>query len=73
MKTNETAVRVALGSVCATTKDICQSLAEQGVSTLVVQKEATQSSRDESAAGVAHQWSGKPGEDLFFNGWKLLF
>lgn len=19
------------------------------------------------------QWSGKPGEDLFFNGWKLLF
>ncbi|WP_020603187.1 hypothetical protein [Spirosoma spitsbergense] len=74
MKTNETVVGIAHGKLSAQTKDICHSLAEKGVSCLVVQKENTPTELSETAVVTESQhWSGKPGQDLFFNGWKLLF
>ena len=74
MKTNETVVGIANGKLSAQTKDICRSLAERGVSCLVVQKENRHTEPAETAVVTeSHHWSGKPGQDLFFNGWKLLF
>ena len=69
MKTNEETVGLMIGKGNATTKEICQSLAKQGISAIVVQKEASTSEIDDKP----HNWSGQPGKDLFFNGWKLLF
>lgn len=74
MKTNETVVGIANGKLSAQTKDMCRSLAEKGISCLVVQKESTHTGPVEPAVAADSQhWSGKPGQDLFFNGWKLLF
>ncbi|WP_018622222.1 hypothetical protein [Spirosoma luteum] len=74
MKNNETVVGIANGKLSAQTKDICRSLAEKGVSCLVVQKENMHTEIAEPAVDTESQhWSGKPGQDLFFNGWKLLF
>ncbi len=74
MKTNETVVGIANGKLSTQTKDICRSLAEGGVSCLVVQKENTHTEHVEPAVVAEPQhWSGQPGQDLFFNGWKLLF
>ncbi|MVM39135.1 hypothetical protein GO730_18955 [Spirosoma sp. HMF3257] len=69
MKTNETTVGLVAGHVTETTKSICRSLAEKGISAIVVQKESRISEPDEAV----ETWSGQPGKDLFFNGWKLLF
>ena len=69
MKTNEETVGLVVGNATDTTKDICRSLAKKGISALVVQKEV---SVPEANDGPRH-WSGQPGKDLFFNGWKLLF
>lgn len=77
MKTDETAICVATGKVTANAKEICRALAGQGISTLVVHKETAPANlpeyREYSAPADNQHWSGKPGEDLFFNGWKLLF
>ena len=74
MKKNETVVGIANGKLSTQTKDICRSLAERGVSCLVVQKENTHTEIVEPAdVPESQHWSGKPGQDLFFNGWKLLF
>ena len=72
MKTNEETVGVVIGKATESTKDICRMLAKQGISTLVVQKEASMSEADNTPK-VTNHWSGQPGKDLFFNGWKLLF
>lgn len=69
MKKNEETIGLATGHVTNTTKDICRSLAEKGVSAIVVQKEAPSPETDDAP----RHWSGQPGKDLFFNGWKLLF
>ncbi|GAB2601307.1 hypothetical protein [Spirosoma areae] len=75
MKTNEKTVGFASGHVTENTKDICRSLAEKGISAVVVQKAVTLPVADETSAATTdqHHWSGQPGKDLFFNGWKLLF
>ncbi len=69
MKTNEETIGLVSGHASETTKDICRSLAKNGISAIVVQKESTQHAVEEST----NHWSGQPGKDLFFNGWKLLF
>ena len=69
MKTNEETIGFIVGNVTDTTKDICRSLAGKGISAIVVQKEATPAETDDTS----RHWSGQPGKDLFFNGWKLLF
>ncbi|MVM35611.1 hypothetical protein GO755_36680 [Spirosoma sp. HMF4905] len=74
MKNNETTVGIVAGNVTETTKSICRSLAEKGISAIVMQKEIRKPEVVETAAGEdQHNWSGQPGKDLFFNGWKLLF
>jgi hypothetical protein len=72
MKTNEETIGLVAGKATATTKDICRLLAEKGVSAIVVQKETTQPELADTTADN-HHWSGQPGKDLFFNGWKLMF
>lgn len=69
MKTNEETVGLVAGNATDTTKDICRSLAKKGISALVVQKEVSLPEADDAP----RHWSGQPGKDLFFNGWKLLF
>ncbi|AQG77912.1 hypothetical protein [Spirosoma montaniterrae] len=69
MKTNEQPIGLMLGNGNETTKDICRSLAKNGVSAIVIQKEGSAITDVEPP----RQWSGQPGKDLFFNGWKLLF
>ena len=69
MKTNEETIGLVAGNATDTTKDLCRLLAKKGISAIVVQKENNQPEAEESQ----HNWSGQPGKDLFFNGWKLLF
>lgn len=69
MKTNEETIGLVAGNATDMTKDICRSLAKKGISAIVVQKENTSPEAEENQ----HHWSGQPGKDLFFNGWKLLF
>ncbi|MFD2569814.1 hypothetical protein ACFSUS_04165 [Spirosoma soli] len=69
MKTRQDAVCLLAGNSNATSQDICRSLAKEGISAIVVQKEADAP----EAEDTSRQWSGQPGKDLFFNGWKLLF
>ena len=74
MKTNEETAGVVIGKTTETTKDICRLLAQKGISTVVVQKETPSPESEETPVLADHrQWSGQPGKDLFFNGWKLLF
>lgn len=70
MKNNtENAVGLLTGKADAATKELCRSLAQEGITAIVKQKEGSSA----EPADVNKQWSGQPGKDLFFNGWKLLF
>lgn len=69
MKTDNETIGLLIGKADAATKDICRSLAKEGISAIVKQKETGTTEPDD----VSKQWSGQPGKDLFFNGWKLLF
>lgn len=71
MKTNEETIGLVSANATETTKEICRSLAKRGISTIVVQKENAQPDMEEPTEH--HHWSGQPGKDLFFNGWKLMF
>ena len=74
MKINETTIGLVAGNVNETTKSICRSLAEKGISSIVIQKEGHKLEMVETTpVADQHNWSGQPGTDLFFNGWKLLF
>ncbi|QJW88618.1 hypothetical protein HNV11_04125 [Spirosoma taeanense] len=70
MKTDNETIGLLIGKGDATTKGICRSLAKEGITALVKQKE---DGITEAEDAPRHTWSGKPGEDMFFNGWKLLF
>ncbi|QHV99449.1 MULTISPECIES: hypothetical protein [Spirosoma] len=69
MKTDNETIGLMIGKGDATTKDICRSLAKEGISAIVKQKETHVFEADDTTK----HWSGQPGKDLFFNGWKLLF
>lgn len=72
-QTDETA-GVVVGKISPATKDICRLLARKGIPTVVVPKEAALPHNNEPEASVDQtNWSGQPGKDLFFNGWKLMF
>ncbi|MBN8826731.1 MULTISPECIES: hypothetical protein [unclassified Spirosoma] len=75
MKTNDSTIGLVAGKPTNTTRAICRSLAEKGISAIVVQKEGRTFDVDDEplATDDNKQWSGQPGKDLFFNGWKLLF
>ena len=67
MNTENKSICLLIGKNNSTTRDISQALAHEGVTAIVRQKEGSESEP------VGSYWSGQPGEDLFFNGWKLLF
>ena len=69
MKNMDKTVCLFSGRGDDTTKAICRSLASEGISAIVKQKESSTT----LATETHKQWSGQPGQDLFFNGWKLLF
>ncbi|MCK8492953.1 MULTISPECIES: hypothetical protein [Spirosoma] len=69
MKNDKEAIGLMIGEGNTATKDICRLLAKEGITALVKQKEASTPEVDD----MPKQWSGQPGKDLFFNGWKLLF
>ncbi|GAB3492237.1 hypothetical protein GCM10027341_06150 [Spirosoma knui] len=72
MKTNDETVCLVSGKAKATTKDVCRLLAKEGISAIVVEKDKHEINEPEAETTAQH-WSGQPGKDLFFNGWKLLF
>jgi len=69
MKQENKIISMLAGPCDQSVRNICRSLAEEGVSAIVRQKEST---LDEPMEESKH-WSGQPGQDLFFNSWKLLF
>lgn len=72
MKKDNKTIGLMLGPGNKLTQDVCRSLAKEGISAIV--KQTRPDSLDKTPASeVTEQWSGRPGEDLFFNGWKLLF
>ena len=68
MNTENKSLCLLMGNNNSTTRDSSQALAREGVTAIVRQKK--EGSESET---VGSYWSGQPGEDLFFNGWKLLF
>ncbi len=74
MNKQDTSVGLLVGKNDPTTRSICQALANEGITVIVKQKEGGVAKQEEteSETPVSH-WSGQPGKDLFFNGWKLLF
>lgn len=72
MNINEETIGPVSSHAAETTKVICCSLAKKGISTLAVQKETAPHEAEEFVTDH-HSWSGQPGKDLFFNGWKLMF
>lgn len=71
MKKDTETIGLLIGTGDATTKEICRCLAQEGISALVKEKEVVDRPHDSDDA--SRPWSGQPGKDLFFNGWKLLF
>ncbi|QJD78928.1 hypothetical protein [Spirosoma rhododendri] len=69
MKQDNKIITMLAGSCDQSVRNLCRSLAEEGVSAIVRQKEST---LDEPIEESKH-WSGQPGQDMFFNNWKLLF
>jgi hypothetical protein len=71
MKKKDETLCYLVGKGDNATKDLCRSLAKEGVSVMIKQKETVAAVTKEVESD--QHWSGHPGEDLFFNGWKLLF
>lgn len=69
MKTKPQTVGLLVGEGDAPTKAICRALAKEGIAAIVRKTDAKPIETDD----LAEHWSGEPGQDLFFNGWKLLF
>ncbi len=69
MKNTDQTVCLLAGRGNEATKAICRSLTSESITYIVKQKENSMS----LPAETHKQWSGQPGQDLFFNGWKLLF
>ena len=74
MKNIDETAGVIIGKASPATRDICRLLAQNGISTVVVPKEVHTTDISEiTAPDHETHWSGQPGQDLFFNGWKLMF
>ena len=73
MNTENKSVCLLIGKSNSTITEISQALTRQGVSAIVRQKEESGVGKENDPEMVGSHWSGQPGKDLFFNGWKLLF
>lgn len=70
MKNPNPAIGLVSGTLTPAAKLLCEELAQQGISAIVKSKpEATTTASSEHI----RQLTGQAGQDLFFNGWKLLF
>ena len=63
MNKHDESICLMVGKNDPTTRGICQALSSEGIT----KQEVTETEV------VGSHWSGQPGQDLFFNGWKLLF
>lgn len=72
MKQDNETIGLMMGKCDKTAESVCRSLAKEGISAIVRQKETAVAEPAPAADDMRH-WSGQPGKDLFFNGWKLLF
>lgn len=74
MKKQDESVGLLVGRNDPTMRSICQALASQGITAIVKQKEGSTAKQEgNESETIGSHWSGQPGKDLFFNGWKLLF
>ncbi|OIN55901.1 hypothetical protein [Arsenicibacter rosenii] len=73
MKNNKPCVGLLAGKGSAITKEVCQQLAEEGITAIVREKKTGIDEPATQTNDVLRQLRGEPGKDLFFNGWKLLF
>lgn len=67
MKKQDESICRLIGKSDSATSGSCRGAASEGLTAIVSQQEGS-----ETKVVDAH-WSGQPGQDLFFNGWKLLF
>ena len=73
MNTENKSVCLLSGRSNSTMRDISEALAREGLTAIVRQKEGSGVGIENDPEMVGSHWSGQPGKDLFFNGWKLLF
>lgn len=66
MNTQNEPIGLMVGKDDQTTRNICQRLASDRLP-------ANVGSEGDEPEIAGSYWSGQPGKDLFFNGWKLLF
>ena len=70
MKTDHLTICLLTGTPTAEARRLCEELAQQGISAIVnVKSEPAANATNEQI----RQLTGQPGQDLFFNGWTLLF
>ena len=70
MKTTNPTVSLISGTPTEAAKKLCEEFNQQGISVIVKSKAEPPHSRTHEQV---QQLTGKAGQDLFFNGWKLLF
>jgi NAD(P)-dependent dehydrogenase (short-subunit alcohol dehydrogenase family) len=70
MDPKKTTIGLTTGTPDALTKEICQALAENGV-TAIVRRTPTAEARAEEQ--IRHLVAASDPKDVFFNGWTLLF
>lgn len=66
MKTLDETIGLLVAKNDTVTRTHCQTPGSECVTTVVKQEGS-------DAETLGSHWSGKPGQDLFFNNWKLLF
>jgi len=70
MKTTNPTISLISGTPTEAAKKLCKEFNQHGISVIVKSKvEPTSNRRHEQV----QQLTGQAGQDLFFNGWKLLF
>jgi hypothetical protein len=67
MKTIDESIGLLVAQNDPATRSNCLNSSSECITTVVKQKEGSEPDT------VGSHWSGQPGQDLFFNGWKLLF
>lgn len=68
MKNIKPTIGLVSGTPTPTAKQLCEELAQQGISVMVKAKTEPVVVNEQ-----LRQLAGQPGQDLFFNSWKLLF
>jgi len=70
MKNTTPTISLISGTPTEAAKQLCDELTQQGISVIIKSKPESVHHR---TTEQVRQLTGQPGQDLFFNGWKLLF